>query len=239
MSGRIGRPPKNDADRKAAHLSIRMSAKLRELLEAAADGERSLSQEIELRLRQSFTAVEETERRFGGPGTTSFLEIIANCIEEIEFACGSEHHWFDNQFMRDQVSALVNVILDHLKPRQRAVPRQLRLWADQSIINNLGRDQGLRVLSEIKEEFAAASKRRTLDELPPVLIRHAATPLGRRIRGSVRQKWLRISAASVLKQFPELRRIRDVEDEPRRGQAPRTRGRRKPGQSTKPKGRPK
>ena len=94
MTKRIGRPPKDAASKKGTHVSIRMSTKLREALDTARrepEGERSLSEEIELRLWQSLTVDRKIEARFGGPGTARLLQIIAERIMAVEVRLGGEH----------------------------------------------------------------------------------------------------------------------------------------------------
>jgi hypothetical protein len=232
-----GRPALREEIRKSEAIGIRLTKQLRNSLEEAQkeSGARSLGEEIEQRLVLSFTAVKATEVRFGGPGTVSFFEIIADFIEQIE-KHGDKQHWFDNQFMIGQVKAMINAILDDLKPRQRAIPKRLRLWTDQGLVKNMGRHYGLRVLYEVKEAFAAVSKGRTLDNSPRA-VRRAALPLGRRIRGS----WLQESAPFTLKEFPMLERIQDAEEMEaleRRSKAPRARRQRNAQRSSKtvPKG---
>ena len=153
MSKRIGRPPKDPASKKSAHLSIRMSAKLRGLLQAEAirhpEEERSLSQEIELRLWQSFTADENIEKRFGGLATARLLSQIANAIAWIEIRCGGENHWLDDRFVYDHVRTMINIMLDHVRPPgRRVVPKLLRRLKAQD--ENIGRQEAVRALAMVK-----------------------------------------------------------------------------------------
>ena len=84
----VGRPRKDEDSRKSAHLSIRISAKVRAALDEARrqpEGKRSLSQEIELRLLQSFEMDEQIKKRFGGNHTyLHFANSTAERIRSIE-----------------------------------------------------------------------------------------------------------------------------------------------------------
>jgi hypothetical protein len=126
MRRRAGRPSKDEGSKKSAHLSIRISAKLRDLLEKArrrSGGEVSLSEEVELRLIASFQADKEVEERFGGYPTAGLLAIVAKCIRAIEIRCDGDH-WLDNAFVFGQARQMLNVLLDHFRPRgKRVIPK--------------------------------------------------------------------------------------------------------------------
>src|SRR6266446_4206011 len=111
----MGRPPKER--KKDAHLSVRISAKLRDDLDAArqqADTERSLSQEVEARLQSSFEVDKDIKKKFGGNGTYRALVLIGNGIAAIEFSTGLR--WFEDRFTFNEVVAFVETFFDYLKP---------------------------------------------------------------------------------------------------------------------------
>src|SRR3981081_845005 len=86
-----GRPPKDEASRRSVALGIRMTRELRERLDAARrtdEVERSLNQEIELRLRQSFESEQRIEERFHGYRIYSLMQFIAYQIEFLEQVTG-------------------------------------------------------------------------------------------------------------------------------------------------------
>jgi len=187
MPKKIGRPPKDEATKKGAHLSIRMTAALRHLLDDARrhpEGERSLNQEIELRLWQSFTAQKDAEQRFGGAKTAAFLEVIANRIRSIEVGMGADHHWLDNRFVFEQVRVMLNIVLDHFKPPgRRIMPRLGRLLhpALRKHLDNMGRREAFTMLAMLK---IAASDKNLPAELPPVELKRAADLLATQIHGT-------------------------------------------------------
>lgn len=180
-----GRPKLKDEEKRSEPVGIRLTKQLRTLLEESQQqtGAKSLSQEIEVRLWQSFTADSNIEKRFGGFATARLLEIIANRIGAIEVTAGGEHRWLDDRFTYDQVRTMIGIVLDHLKPRgRRTMPK---LW--RQLHPSLRRDfenMGQRHALEILAMLAIAMKEPMPDEMPPIAIYRAALPLGRRIRGS-------------------------------------------------------
>jgi hypothetical protein len=119
-----GRPPIDEAIRKSEQLSIRISASLREKLEASSkQTERSLSQEIEARLRLSFEENQIRIDEFCGQENYWLFRIIANQIRTLEKVTyiGEHRLWWDDPYLFKQVKILINTILDYLKPKGRAV----------------------------------------------------------------------------------------------------------------------
>ena len=85
-----GRPalPPDKAKRHA--VGIRTTKELKDSLQRAADlSGRSLAQEIEFRLEQSF----EVEKAFGGPETQKLLRVLAGLTPDDEWA----HSWFSRR----------------------------------------------------------------------------------------------------------------------------------------------
>jgi Arc-like DNA binding domain len=84
MSGtkkRLGRPPKSEKDRKAVNFTFRSRGQMRERLQgAAASSGRSVSEEIEYRLDQSFTREPLVSQLVGGNHNAKVLELIADAL---------------------------------------------------------------------------------------------------------------------------------------------------------------
>lgn len=125
--GKRGRPPKDEASKRGVQVSFRVTQELRGRLEAArAEGEpkRSLSQEIELRLRRSFELDREIKERFGGPSLYWIFRIIADDIRIIETLADAK--WFESRFAYDEIKCYLEVVLGRLRrPRGRyRLPRQ-------------------------------------------------------------------------------------------------------------------
>jgi hypothetical protein len=183
---KAGRPPKDEGSKKNAHLSVRISSKLRDLLEEArrrSDGEVSLSDEVELRLRESFERDSEIEKRFGGRPTARLLEVLAEHVRSIETSTGGadgELRWFNDRFTYDQVRSMIEVVLDHFKPDgRRMIPKAMRAHPSlKNEVENLGKHNALLALASM--QAGPSSKASGV----PALYRKAALPLGRRIRGA-------------------------------------------------------
>ena len=143
-------------------MGVRLTRELRARLEAEARAEgRSLTQEIELRLRESFELEKHINDIFGGKHTQQFLQVMAQLIRLIEISAGGTQRepdgrvrirWLDDPFTYDLVQSMFETVLRHLRPRgRRTVPKALRwhpsLKAD---VANLGRDSALRALADLR-----------------------------------------------------------------------------------------
>ena len=194
MSKKAGRPPKDSANKRDARLSVRISTALRNKLEDVqreADDERSLSEEVELRLRESFEMDREIEKRFGGPATARLLEMIAERVVSIETSTGGTEEpggparlrWFNDRFTYDQVRSMIDVIFDHFKPGgRRTIPKTMRWHPSlRKDVENLGRHSALLALACLE---SAKNDPKRIESDVPVLYDKAALPLGRRLKGS-------------------------------------------------------
>jgi hypothetical protein len=208
MRRKAGRPPKAEGDKKSAHLSIRVSARLRDELEAARrrpDGEVSLSEQVEQMLWSALTAEADVEKRLGGPTTSALLSIIADGVAHVETFAGGEH-WLDNRYTFEQVRVMIDTVLDHLKPRgRRVLPESIRkrhplLKADAKII---GQKTALHLLTLLD---AGGNRREEVPtELPPP--RHYFdVPLARRLRGSLHAEQKESAEGRLTEDGPTIRK---------------------------------
>src|SRR6185437_12266556 len=100
---KMGRPRKVDG-KKDAQLSVRIATSLRDQLEAArraTESDRTLSQEVEMRLRQSFDIDGEIKKRFGSASAYGLLRMMAHGIEIVQWNCNAssgaeEKPWIDD-----------------------------------------------------------------------------------------------------------------------------------------------
>lgn len=117
----MARPRKAAAEKRSAPLSVRVTPDLHERLRAASEeASRTISQEIELRLRESFNQ----DQRFGGPFLYALFRVLAERISEIEHQTGAK--WHKDRFTYDQVKDCVDGVVEHFRPRGRAkVPARL------------------------------------------------------------------------------------------------------------------
>jgi Arc-like DNA binding domain len=127
MAGRRGRPPKPIEDRKSAHAGVRLPAALYERLAAAArENNRSLSQEMEARLRLSFEEGQKRFEEFGGSTNYWLFRSIASQIHNVErlaYPTEQDEHrrWWQDPYTFKQVKTLINTFCDFFKPNGRAV----------------------------------------------------------------------------------------------------------------------
>jgi hypothetical protein len=162
-----GRP--KTGGRKGVPVGLRFTKELRDLLEDArrASGGRSLSQEIEQRLWHSFTMQQQIEQRFGGPTTSDFLSIVADGIMAIETFANGQERWFNNTFLFEQVRTMLDVMLDHRKPRgRRTLPKNMQTWHPllKADAKNKGRKTAL---ERLKLLDACGNKREKMPDVYP------------------------------------------------------------------------
>ncbi|MCF4123848.1 hypothetical protein [Methylobacterium sp. SyP6R] len=125
--------PKGTGER--ISLSTRTTAGIRDRLEEAAkQSGRSLSQEMEFRLAESFVAddivehatalVRERELPFvdslGGPETYSFLQDIAFLVDGIEASNGRNKRWFNEPELKAQLFKVLEAALPELLRAERS-----------------------------------------------------------------------------------------------------------------------
>jgi len=123
--GKRGPAPKGGYPEKTKVLSTRITAALRdELQRAASRSGRSLSSEIEHRLRRSFTKEERIEEMFGGRETCAIMRLIANVITVTaqqaglitQRARGKKTTWLNDPYVYDQAVMAVRAILEVFRP---------------------------------------------------------------------------------------------------------------------------
>jgi hypothetical protein len=125
--------PLKAEQRRSEPVSIRLTKAVRDQVEKARrgpEGDKTLSQEIELRLRQSFSLEDDIRKRFGGTGTYRILQLIAEATRLIENNClgnPPEQHWLDDPFTFDQVVSMINALLEYFRPHgKRRIPKYMR-----------------------------------------------------------------------------------------------------------------
>jgi hypothetical protein len=177
-----GRPPKDEASRKSEPVSIRLTPDLRARLEAErrdADPERTLSQEIELRIRESFDFDKTKQQLLGGNDHYWLMRLLAEQIASIEFQ--TAHYFLDDKFTFDQVKTAIITVVDHFDPPGVSLaPECLTGLLDEEATTELGRRLALLALSQLE----LAQLRSDLQVLPDFVDPIAA---GRRL-GAYMQK---------------------------------------------------
>lgn len=121
--GKRGPAPRGEYAGKSKVMSTRIRADTRDWLErAAAKSGRSLSQEIEHRLRGSFNDDELTFQTFGSRRNYALMRIIAMIMEAVFNPDRPGVDWVDDPYSFDQVVKAVNSVLDAMRP-PGAVPQ--------------------------------------------------------------------------------------------------------------------
>jgi len=148
-----GRPLKDEASRKSEPVSIRLTPELRSRLEAermSADPERTLSQEIDQRIRESFDLDKSIKKELGGADRYYWLlRLVAQDIVFLEHQTG--RRFMEDRFTFDQVIAAINTILDHFKPPgASSPPERLTGLLDERAITLLGKRTALLTLSQLE-----------------------------------------------------------------------------------------
>jgi hypothetical protein len=131
-----------------------MTAALRDQLEVArrqGEPERSVSQEIERRLRLSFEMDQKIAERFGGRRKYWVFQLIADQIRYLEEVTG-QSVW-ENAYTHTQAKACLDTVFNTLRPRGRSsIPRKLFLGFSKQY-----REQQARSLGERCALLAIAS----------------------------------------------------------------------------------
>jgi hypothetical protein len=120
---RTGRPPKNPDERKSEPVSIRLTPQLRARLDEArrtVSPERSLSEEVELRLRQSFEFDQKLTALFYGRRNFTVMQMSAQIMHDIER--DTQKSLWEDAYTFGQCQAGIKTLFDYLKPRGRKRP---------------------------------------------------------------------------------------------------------------------
>jgi hypothetical protein len=173
-----GRPALSDDQRKSEAVGVHLTKAIKAKLDEARkrpDGEISISEEIERRVRQSFELDQRIRDRFGGAGTFSLLRIVVEGITSIERR--TKHRWFEDLYTFDQVKLMFNTVYEHFRPAHGA---SQELIEDQK---NFGRRVALYLLSmlEAARDFPRWS---SAEAMVPNIFHDAAFPLGLKLKGS-------------------------------------------------------
>lgn len=115
---RRGRP--RVANPKTAVFATRITPQLRDDLEKAkaASGRRSLSEEIELRLKESLRQDERIAATWGSVNTLAIFQACAMAIRTIEF--GQPKRWYDDPDLHEQAMFATVVVQSILGPKGEA-----------------------------------------------------------------------------------------------------------------------
>lgn len=155
-----GRPPVSPDARRSKNFTFRSRAALHEKLSAAANGaSRSISEEIEYRLEQSFEGERRAYEVFGNREVYGIMRVIGAAIHEAGSAAGfyASHssegaaQWLRQPWAYDQAVKAAMRVFEALRPAGRPTPPK------RLAHKNLGRDFASGILNEIARSKARVS----------------------------------------------------------------------------------
>jgi hypothetical protein len=119
-----GRKPKGPIGGNAAWLQARITDDLRERLEqAAAASGRSLSQEAQVRLQESFDLPAELQKSWGSPEVRALAQLVSRVVRTVHGSVGAslfseagDLAWHSNPFTHAAVSTAIATLLAHYRP---------------------------------------------------------------------------------------------------------------------------
>jgi TraY domain len=119
-----GRKPKGPISGNSAWLQARITEDLRTRLEqAAAANGRSLSQEAQNRLQQSFDLPKELQDAWGPPEVRALAQLVSRVVRSVQHSAGAtpfqgagDLAWHRNAFTHAAVKAAVATVLVRFKP---------------------------------------------------------------------------------------------------------------------------
>lgn len=122
--GKRGPPPRGVFTDKSAVLSTRIRPDTRAAIQAAADASgRSLSQEIEMRLRRSLDFDVKIADAFGDRRFYALMRIVATAMSLIENPTNKGKSFLDDPYSFDQAVHTVNAVLSAFRPKDSAALR--------------------------------------------------------------------------------------------------------------------
>lgn len=162
-SRRLGRPSKSDSE-KRQQIGVRTSPELKALLENAASvNGRSVAQESELRLLESF----KDEDRSGGKRTHSVMRLLAALANDVQLRMGKA--WFDDYAAWCAYRELINHVLETHSP---AIPnnRALRSALAREAVAKKDLENMTNVLQKLSLERAhATAKSNAIEAAGPAI----------------------------------------------------------------------
>jgi hypothetical protein len=115
--GKRGPAPRGEYTDKSQVLSTRIRADTRAaLVHAAKRSGRSLSQEIEKRLRRTFTEDERIHEGFGTARNRALMKMIASVMQTAWHPDRPDAEWLDDPWLFDQTIRLINLVLFAVRP---------------------------------------------------------------------------------------------------------------------------
>lgn len=124
-----GRKPRGEFRGKSATLTTRITPELRQGLEREARrNKRSLSQEVERRLRDSLAYPEKVRKAWGAPHVHALARLVSRAVSNIEWSTGKR--WHADLFTGQAVRVAIEVILNRIVPEgPMVIPERIEAMA--------------------------------------------------------------------------------------------------------------
>lgn len=170
---RRGRKSLPEGEGKRVPLNMRTTQDVRDRLEAAATlSGRSLAQEVERRLEQSFETKQTKSERYGGEHNVALLECLGFLIKGVEHMCGGT--WASDPFAHQQVQSAIATLLEAFAPPPTEGPPPFRLV--EQLATNMQLSDEMR--GDLLSDIGAAVARGWMNLLDRQTIEyHRAKPL--------------------------------------------------------------
>jgi len=129
----MARPRKDNAAKRGKVLTTRVDEALHDSLrKASTEGARTISQEIQMRLRTSFNTDAAIEAQFGSPFVYVTARMVAEDLNTIAAIAGGD--WFQNRFAFDEAKAYLQMLLGAFRapPGIRQVPDSLKPFYERA-----------------------------------------------------------------------------------------------------------
>jgi hypothetical protein len=120
-----GRKPQGPISGNTGWLQARITEDLHDRLKReAAQNERSVSQEAQLRLKESFDLPAELQKAWGAPHVKALAQLISRVVRSVEISAGAEPFaqeagefaWHQNPYTHAAVVAAIGAIMANYKP---------------------------------------------------------------------------------------------------------------------------
>lgn len=176
MAASRGRPPAGEFKGKSTVFTTRIRPDLRERLSSSAEQNgRSLSQEVERRLNDSFRMEDRMEDIFGSTDNFWTMRVVAMALENSKLMHGSSQNWRQDAQAFDSAMKIITKTLEALRPGDPPTKTNKMevvdefwenlisesLWKDISSANvDLGVNEGSKqehVLAALKRKFGSSA----------------------------------------------------------------------------------
>src|SRR5688572_8692334 len=147
-------------------LNLRATDELREKLEAAASASgRSLTQELEARLLQTFKHEDALVERFGSPETVRLVMTLGDAINLVETI--TRRRWTEDEGTREMVRNAVNSVMDMTRG-SKVAPETQTAASRAEILLSIGARYSVSKLAATVASMAAQGKH-TPEQMDAVL----------------------------------------------------------------------